>query len=458
MKKILCLLKNYHYLFGALIFNIAESVSRNYISIYMGLMIEVLIFKNINECIRYLYNIFLISCILFLSVFLKDLLLSIYLENGIRNLRNRIINGIYDAQFQWIDKYGTGKLLGRMNSDVQELNNSLRPVLISGFSALISFVITFVFLFSLNYILCFLLVGFSILVSLLNWGLSKKIENIKKGELINDTNISNFLTNCSKGKDTIKYLSIQYKLKMQFCALLDSRRYLEKEENIIISSIQYLSSILKYLPQIMICLIGTKYINSTITIGNLVAIYILSGNISSFINNLPIMIEALKSVVVASCRVLQLVDAPSEKRTGKFKECNLDKVNAIEFKNVNFLYDKKDLLKDLNFVIKKGSFNIIYGESGRGKTSLFKLICGFYPPNAGEISLFGTNIFDLKIKDLRDCISYVTQESCLFETSIKNNISSFDEKVDNEKIEYVMRKVNLMEELVDSSGSFDISI
>ncbi|MFA4991322.1 MAG: ABC transporter ATP-binding protein [Candidatus Omnitrophota bacterium] len=98
--------------------------------------------------------------------------------------------------------------------------------------------------------------------------------------------------------------------------------------------------------------------------------------------------------------------------------------DAIEFKDINFSYDKKHpVLNGVNVRISKGQVLAIVGLSGAGKTSLVSLLPRFYDPDKGAVTIDGMDIRDLDLKSLREKIGIVSQETILFNDSIRNNIA-----------------------------------
>jgi subfamily B ATP-binding cassette protein MsbA len=130
--------------------------------------------------------------------------------------------------------------------------------------------------------------------------------------------------------------------------------------------------------------------------------------------------------MASSERIYQILDAeihvkelPDARSIQKFDD-------KIEFKNVSFSYRKDDMvyvLKDINLTIPKGKTIALVGQSGSGKTTLADMLPRYYDPNNGEIFIDGNNLKSLKIKDLRQLLGVVTQESILFNDSVLNNIA-----------------------------------
>ena len=131
---------------------------------------------------------------------------------------------------------------------------------------------------------------------------------------------------------------------------------------------------------------------------------------------------SLKKGNAAAERVFEIIDLDSEFKNDIDKEEINEFTDKIEFKKVSFSYEKNKVLKNLSFEVNKGEVVAIVGLSGSGKSTLVNLIPKFYPYGEGEILIDGKNINNLSIKDIRKLISIVSQESILFNTSIKENI------------------------------------
>jgi subfamily B ATP-binding cassette protein MsbA len=113
----------------------------------------------------------------------------------------------------------------------------------------------------------------------------------------------------------------------------------------------------------------------------------------------------------------KIFDAPDAVELKSFNE-------SIQYKDVNFKYEKSDLiLKNINLEIKKGEILAIVGPSGSGKSSLVDLIPRFYDVESGAVLIDGTDVRKIKIKSLRELVGIVTQETILFNDTIRNNIA-----------------------------------
>ena len=155
---------------------------------------------------------------------------------------------------------------------------------------------------------------------------------------------------------------------------------------------------------------------------------------------------SLKKGNAAAERVFDIIDMHSE----YFNDSKNNKLNffekEIEFDNVSFKYDKSKVLENISFKVKKGQMVAIVGASGSGKSTLVNLIPRFYENITGKIIIDGFDVKDLPRSDLRSIIAVVSQESILFNSSIKENILLGDNSVDaDEKLKKSISIANAQE-------------
>ncbi len=109
--------------------------------------------------------------------------------------------------------------------------------------------------------------------------------------------------------------------------------------------------------------------------------------------------------------------------------------NKIQFQNVFFSYDQKEVLKGVSMDIPSLSFTALIGQSGSGKTTLVDLLCGLYPPDSGDVLIDGVSIHDIDMKKWRTVIGYVPQDLSFFHDSIMKNVSLGDPTIKSQLVE-----------------------
>jgi len=189
-----------------------------------------------------------------------------------------------------------------------------------------------------------------------------------------------------------------------------------------------LSPIMEFIGSLAIALSiyvgGVFVLNETMT----------TGQFMSFLVSLLLAYQPVKSLgnlnisiqegVAGAQRIFMLLDTSKNLIEKKYPEKNNLKVREgqIEFKNVSFSYNESKVLENINLTIPAGKKTAIVGLSGSGKSTILSLLLHFFENYEGEIIIDGENIKNVSLKSLRDSMSLVTQETILFNDTIKNNI------------------------------------
>ena len=173
---------------------------------------------------------------------------------------------------------------------------------------------------------------------------------------------------------------------------------------------------------------------------------------------------AINQGLTAAKRVLPIIDLVNEVKDDKNYPNIAIKEGNIFFKNVDFRYDKseKKVLKSANLEIKGGKMTALVGLSGAGKSTILNLIPRFYDPSSGKIIIDNQSIHDFNINSLRKNISLVSQETTLFDDTIKNNIAYAKLDSSNEEImiaaknsfadEFIQKLPNRYETIIGENG------
>ena len=144
---------------------------------------------------------------------------------------------------------------------------------------------------------------------------------------------------------------------------------------------------------------------------------------------------------------------------GEDIQCLKPKNYDIEFKNVSFVYPNtdKEILKNINIYISHKEKIVIVGENGAGKSTFIKLLCRFYKPTSGTITLGGVDIWDIDKNEYYNLISAVFQDYVNFPFTIGENIS-MKEKYDDEKINNIAESVGILDLVKHSSKGLNTTL
>jgi ATP-binding cassette, subfamily B, bacterial MsbA len=176
------------------------------------------------------------------------------------------------------------------------------------------------------------------------------------------------------------------------------------------------------------------------------------------IKNLARLQNNLEQARAASARVFELLAThntiPEPAKPKPLTAAGAD----IQFDNVSFSYDSKINLQEIQLTVKAGQMVALVGASGSGKTTITNLLLRFYDPQKGEVRIGGTDIREVSTHDLRNQIAVVTQETVLFNDTIRRNIELGRPGATNEEIEAAARHAHAHEFIMENPQGYDLVI
>ncbi len=157
-------------------------------------------------------------------------------------------------------------------------------------------------------------------------------------------------------------------------------------------------------------------------------------------------------------RIREISESPDELKDALDAQEMPEFKAQIEFKNVSFSYNNETFIQGLNFTIKKGETVALVGPSGGGKSTLANLLTRFYDVTDGEILIDGNAIKTLKTKSLRGAMGIVTQDSILFNDSVKKNVALGHKEIDEQKLQKALEISNSFEFVKEMEGGAEANV
>lgn len=352
-----------------------------------------------------------------------------------RDLKKRLSEKIMRQTIDSIEQTNAGDLTTRIINDTAELEGFLKRELADIIYHPIVFLVSSIFFVYLNWKLY--VVGIVVIPLFL-----KLAEIITKPLQKNNSSIqeklgqmNSIVNETISGATIIKAFNQQEMQLRKYNLVADQalKNSLNMEKRL--SLIPPLQLVLQAIPYGLCILFGgyLSFTNEMSPSELLTCIYLMQFLVGPAVR-FPALISSFKKVKASIIRVSEVLTAPEEKEN----EVSLKVVpteNCIEFKNVTFGYPNKPLLfENLSFIVKKNQMVAIVGESGFGKSSILKLICGFYEVISGEISINGNDLSKVNVLDIRKSISLVSQETFLFPATISKNILYGRTSATNEEV------------------------
>lgn len=352
-----------------------------------------------------------------------------------QDIKNDLFAHIQTLEFEYFDNMNTGELMSRIGEDAENIWQTIGYGMRLFIENIIYFVISTIILFILNYKLA--LACFIVMIPIGFIGI--KLEN-KFGETYSKISDQTAEINTIAQEDIagIKLVKAFSREKYEINKFLKMNKVyydLNMEQAKIIGDyfppIEFLTNIALV---IMIVLGGFLVMDGEVSIGILVAFNGYIWNLIWPMRMLGELTDLLSRTVSSANKIFAIMDKdPSIKTKENFKDVKNIKGN-IKFEGVNFKYDDKLVLKNINLDIKAGSTVAIMGATGAGKSSLINLIGRYYDTCKGNIKIDGIDIKEYNLEFLRKNMAIVPQETFLFSETILNNIKFSNENASFEEI------------------------
>lgn len=199
-------------------------------------------------------------------------------------------------------------------------------------------------------------------------------------------------------------------------------------------------------------LAATFVIKGKMTLGELLAVSYIIGELNSPVNQLVNFFRSLQDAKLSLERLNEVqnhaVEDEADLKPLNLIKTNFSDTNRIHFNNVSFQYEGPKspfVLNDINFFIPEGKITAIVGASGSGKTTLMKLLLKFYAPTQGDILYNGINTNEISPKNLRENCGVVMQDGFIFSDTIERNIATGEKNINRKKLEEAVKITNLSE-------------
>lgn len=369
-------------------------------------------------------------------------------QKVIEEIRNDLFDKIIMLPMRFFSNNQTGVLMSRITNDVNLMQNSI-PSFVTGMREVFSIIgLAAVVLYQDLYLGSFALFILPLLV-LPIVKIGKKIKKYSKKGQSQMGGISSVLQESFSGVQVVKAFAMEDKEKEKF-----------KENNRKFVNYEIRKMFYNEISSPLMELIGAIGIGLVVYYGGLKVISGAStpGTFFSFMAAIMMMYDPFKRIntannsiqaaIGAAERVFEMMDTENEilQNNGTLKCDAKDK--DIVFDNVSFAYDNELVLKDINLHIKSGSKIALVGSSGAGKSTFIKLIPRFYDVTTGSIKIGDIDIRDFDVHSLRKNIGIVTQDTFLFNESVKYNISYGMDNVAEEEI-YKAAKYAFADEFIN---------
>ena len=374
-------------------------------------------------------------------------------------LRDKVFSIVQSFSAADLDQFGTASLITRSTSDITNVQNFLTLLLRVGllapmmaiagliFSASTGGKVSFVLLFAIPVLLIVLTI-IMIFASRYSIRLRSKLDHI-----------NHLFLETLEGVRVIRAFNKQKTECTRFENSNEDYAMTAMTAGRITSILMPAISVIFGVTTAAVLGVGSYYVElGAMEVGSLVANSQYISMVLTSVMMLSMVIMMFPTSYACAKRIAEVLNTKSTIVDGSFPLEQRPLRSTVEFRNVTFAYPGADepVLKDINFISNPGEITAIIGGTGRGKSSIVKLIPRLYDPLFGEILIDGVNIKDYSLKDLRSLIGYVPQKNKLFSGNIAENLN-FGNENGNEKDWKEAAKIACANEFIEKkqSGFFD---
>ena len=374
-------------------------------------------------------------------------------------LRDKVFSTVQSFSAADLDQFGTASLITRSTSDITNVQNFLTLLLRVGllapmmaiagliFSASTGGKVSFVLLFAIPVLLIVLTI-IMIFASRYSIRLRSKLDHI-----------NHLFLETLEGVRVIRAFNKQKTECTRFENSNEDYAMTAMTAGRITSILMPAISVIFGVTTAAVLGVGSYYVElGAMEVGSLVANSQYISMVLTSVMMLSMVIMMFPTSYACAKRIAEVLNTKSTIVDGSFPLKKRPLRSTVEFRNVTFAYPGADepVLKDINFISNPGEITAIIGGTGRGKSSIVKLIPRLYDPLFGEILIDGVNIKDYSLKDLRSLIGYVPQKNKLFSGNIAENLN-FGNENGNEKDWKEAAKIACANEFIEKkqSGFFD---
>ena len=396
-----------------------------------------------------------------MSLYFAKIIMINVAEEVRRDIQTDMFSSLIHADTQLIDKEHSGKFITNLSNDVNMITGLLSTAILNLFKDSLTLIGLLTVMFYQNWKLSLIAIIMIPLASFAAKSLGKRISKVSTQQMQRAALLTSYLIEIFKNHKLMKIFQKEKYEKTRANEFIHNLKELNKKINIVYVRA---SPIMEFLTGIMIAIL--IFISAKLVVKNELEV----NNFFSFLAAMMLAYQPVRSLatlnitvqqgIAGARRVLPIIDKEHEiKEKNDAKDLSISE-GRITFENVKFKYlkDNNEILNSINLNIPAGQMTALVGHSGAGKSTILNLIPRFYDVGSGDIKIDNQSIYDAKIYSLREKISLVSQDTTLFDDTIKNNILYANSDASDEEI-YNAAKYSFADEFINQlPNKFDTLI
>ena len=369
-----------------------------------------------------------------------------------KKLQYDMVNNLITTDTQIIDKKHSGKFISNLTYDVTHITNLLSNAILTLFKDSLTLFGLLLVMFIQNWKLALISIIMIPLASVAAKTLGKRMSKVTTEAQQKSGYLTTYLVELFKNHRLIKIFQKEnYEKDRADKYLTELKEKSQKIQTVFVRMSPIMETFTGIMIAILIFYSGKLMARGELDINNFFSFLAAMMLAYQPVRALSTLNMVLNQGISAASRILPIID--QENQIKDFKEAKPIQIlnSEIEFKNVNFSYeiDEVKTLSSINVKFEGGKMTSLVGHSGSGKSTILNLIPRFYDIQTGDIIIDKQSIYKSTIKSIREQVSMVSQETTLFDDSIKNNIKYANENATDEDI-FKVAKLSFCEEFINN--------
>jgi subfamily B ATP-binding cassette protein MsbA len=369
-----------------------------------------------------------------------------------KKLQFNMINTLIKTDTQIIDKKHSGKFISNLTYDVTHITNLLSNAILTLFKDSLTLIGLLMVMFLQNWKLALISIVMIPLASISAKTLGKRIRKVTTEAQEKSGYLTTYLVELFKNHKLIK---IFQKERMEVDRADKHLAQLKDKNKKIQTVFVRLSPIMEILTGFMVAILifysGKLMARGEVDINNFFSFLAAMMLAYQPVRSLSTLNMVINQGLSAASRIIPIIDQKNKIRNlDNAKQLNIKKAQ-INFNNLNFSYEIEEgkTLETVNLEFEGGKMTSLVGHSGSGKSTILNLIPRFYDAQSGDITIDNQSIYNVTIESLRNEISMVSQETTLFDDTIKNNIKYGRENATDEEV-FQSARLSYCDEFIDN--------
>ena len=354
-----------------------------------------------------------------------------------RDWKQKLLHGLLHGEYAEVSSYHSAELLNRLNNDVDKMNDGILSVVPETASMITRLIAAVVVLGSLDLRFTLLIAAAGVLVICMTAIMRRHLKDLNKMVSEHNGKVSAFLQEIMEKLLMVQTMNVSDEVENRSDVLLESRYRIQKKRRLVsVLSNSAVSVMFHGAGFLALVWCSVRMLAGQMSFGSLTAVIQLVNQVQAPFVNLSGVMPKYIAMVASAERLMELEAIQGEPVSSIENPDHVyGEMTAIGAEDLHFSYDRDQILTGADFSLPKGSFAVITGPSGIGKSTLLKLLLGVFHPDRGELHLECGDQRMTIDRSTRELFAYVPQGNLLLSGTLRENLTIVRPQATEEEIQ-----------------------